>query len=944
MKYRLHLFTIAIAFIASILPLASQAATSVSATDCFVRTTVDSTHTVRMQTPSCTLVANNPDTEAEIITIHIENIDPDFVTVDNYDAEAGLTKTDTTLEFQITVAAGDSETIVIEPWHEYGDEFYFVALSDNQAKGTIDVNPVFETLISQINVINPVFYTNSGDLVQGSSNTDTMEQMYDAVLEALDESIAPMYPIAGNHDYGPGLNVFEDYFGVDDYSFDFANTHFTGISTAGSDSKGSVDQATFDWLDENLSSDEQEYSIAFFHHPLLRPDWANNSACCYVDTDNRDQLARVIDESAVDMAIVGHSQGYDFRYLTNDDINTITRGFYQLITGGAGGNLAQPDGKYHFTILRVSPDGIEHTVVNKNSFDTAVEYTDNTGSSTTATAEVTNSDTQDMPYVRLKFKLDSDYDSYIVYDQNGNYYDNLYYHTFDDYTVVYLEVDAPANSTMTYTAAPTTQLHSGRVNTIKYTGQVTYDDQPSSNDTALNITAVPGKKSSVISNIDWGGAQDNYRMQWVETPNNKKANTTYTIGDLPANRLFSVSVNDELYERVGTNGNGSLSFVYKKNKAVRNFDVQMLTDRRNETVATVPYSDGNPQVRIFNDSGNNLSNWFALTQVTGAYSITQADLDGDADNEIIVASGEGNGGLLAVYDQDGNELVSKSPYGEDYTGGISVYHADVTGNGKENLITVSLEGVPQMKLYKYTNAGKLKKLHAITPYKNYTGGIDVAVGDITGDSKADIAVTTKEYSGKKVKLYKITQSKRFHKVATKFLPASYSASAVGIGEFGSANRLRLIVLVTDVRGMEDALFVYKLSTKNKLKQQRRTWISEGFSDTVDIHVADVDNSYSDELVLFSSTNSWISLYNITKSGKAKLWLQEYPFGKSYSSGIGVGEIDSNNDWDSELVTSQLSDESRVRVWNYRSKKKELKQLFSWKGYGFGFSGGTQLAN
>lgn len=921
---------------------------TVTANGCFndLITTSTNTYHLRMQTPACTLTIEHTGSDVETPTFVIANLDPDFVTVDNYDTETGVIRADNTLQFSKTIQPGSTETITIEPWHEYGDDFYFVAISDNQARGTIDVNPVFETIIQELNVVNPVFYTNSGDLVQGSSNRDTMRQMFDAVIEALRSSNSPMYPIAGNHDYGPGLDVFSEYFGVDDYSFDFGNTRFTGVSTVGSESTGEVDDDTFTWLDSILGANEKTHSIVFFHHPLVRPEWSNNTYCCYLSDENRDELAGIVDSHHTDLTINGHSHGYDYRFVTNSDIPTVTNGFYQLITGGAGGEIAQPDGKHHFTIVHVTPDDIEHTVVYKTEFDTSIEYTNNSSTSTIATAEVRNEDEADLPYARLKFTLSNAFDRYVVYDNEGNYVDNVYYKQLDDYTVIYAEIVSTAGSDSIYTAQAATQIHTGLTNTIDDTGLVSYNTQPERVDTVVPLTVVPASGTTEITEVAWGDETTNYTHSWRETPSQNTLNTTYSISDLPADRLFEISVNDEIYNRVATDGNGELEFAYTSTTANREFSIHMLDTLYSDVIATAPYSHGNPQIRRFNNSGTNLTSWFALNSgVSGSYNVILADVTGDREHELIVSSGEDTGGTVAVYTKDGEKLAQAKPFGDTYSGGITVLHGDVNGDGVEELVFTANTGVATMKLYRYnTTNGKLKHLSTNKPFGvKYTGGLDITLGNMNASSAKEIAVVATDSTKAKLKVYKISTKNKFHTLVDKSIPAPYTYASLGIGEFSAAGAQQLLLYMTAVNATTDQVNLYSLNNAGRLKRKSKTSISRSIAGDVHVQLGDIDGNFQDDIIAYSPTDSTMEIYRVDGTYEMQHRTTVHPFGTSYHDGLDVTTIDADNNWDAEIVTSQLAEDSRVKVWNYRSQSKALHNTASWRGYATDFSGGTRLA-
>ncbi len=77
-----------------------------------------------------------------------------------------------------------------------------------------------------------------------------------------------------------------------------------------------------------------------------------------------------------------------------------------------------------------------------------------------------------------------------------------------------------------------------------------------------------------------------------------------------------------------------------------------------------------------------------------------------------------------------------APYGNTFQGGVRVATGDITGNGVDDIVTApGWSIVGQVRVY--TEAGFL--LTSFDPYgAKFKGGIQVAVGDVTGDGLGDI--------------------------------------------------------------------------------------------------------------------------------------------------------------------------------------------------------------
>jgi hypothetical protein len=108
------------------------------------------------------------------------------------------------------------------------------------------------------------------------------------------------------------------------------------------------------------------------------------------------------------------------------------------------------------------------------------------------------------------------------------------------------------------------------------------------------------------------------------------------------------------------------------------------------------------------------------------FSLTQT-------NDIITANGPGEPGLVTITSNTGVFMQGFYPFGSSYTNGIYVASADVTGDGQDDIIVGTGAGtVGVVKVYEYVNGG-LQLISTILPFgPNFTGGVTVAAGNVTG--------------------------------------------------------------------------------------------------------------------------------------------------------------------------------------------------------------------
>lgn len=93
-------------------------------------------------------------------------------------------------------------------------------------------------------------------------------------------------------------------------------------------------------------------------------------------------------------------------------------------------------------------------------------------------------------------------------------------------------------------------------------------------------------------------------------------------------------------------------------------------------IVVSPMSGAGPQVRIFSANGKLKSQFFAyLSSLRGSFSSFTADLDGDGKAEVVVAPGAGMGPQVRVFNQNGRVLSQYFSHHSKFRGGINIFAA-----------------------------------------------------------------------------------------------------------------------------------------------------------------------------------------------------------------------------------------------------------------------------
>src|SRR5262249_55611865 len=128
----------------------------------------------------------------------------------------------------------------------------------------------------------------------------------------------------------------------------------------------------------------------------------------------------------------------------------------------------------------------------------------------------------------------------------------------------------------------------------------------------------------------------------------------------------------------------------------------------------------------------------------GGIHVAAADVNNDSYADIITGVGAGGGPNVKIFDGasalavgQANQIASFYAYAAAFTGGVNVAAGDVDGDGYADIITGAGPGAgPHVRVFSGRTGQMIRNFYAYSPL--FTAGVNVAAGDVNGDGIADI--------------------------------------------------------------------------------------------------------------------------------------------------------------------------------------------------------------
>ena len=172
-------------------------------------------------------------------------------------------------------------------------------------------------------------------------------------------------------------------------------------------------------------------------------------------------------------------------------------------------------------------------------------------------------------------------------------------------------------------------------------------------------------------------------------------------------------------------------------------------------IVTAPGPGMPPLVRVFDGRDLSLINEFMAYDpkwLNGVF-VAVGDLNGNGRCEIITGADSGGTPHVRIFDgRTGKFLRDFMAYDRNFSGGVRVATGDVNGNGAVNIITAPGQGMPP--LVRVVDVRTLRPIGEFMAYDpKMNGGVWVTAADMTHDGRAEI-ITGADQGGPHVRIFR----------------------------------------------------------------------------------------------------------------------------------------------------------------------------------------------
>lgn len=303
-------------------------------------------------------------------------------------------------------------------------------------------------------------------------------------------------------------------------------------------------------------------------------------------------------------------------------------------------------------------------------------------------------------------------------------------------------------------------------------------------------------------------------------------------------------------------------------------------------------------------------------------NLAVGDLGKDGFAEVVIGGYSGSAPTVSVYRGDGSMISEWLVYDKKFTGGVNVALGDIDGDGVKEIITGAGEGGgAHIRIF----SGRGEAKNSFFAYdKNYNLGIKISAGDINNDGQDEILVTPGFGVTPEIKVFSGAGKLLNSFPVTDF--GSFSGVKAMCGDLGGDGFNEILVFGS--YGASSTVGVYR--TDGSLIKNINIDIGGGYSG-VNILPFDINNDKKDELIVATNFLGDNQIRVLAPDGS--IINQFAPVIDNYDRGynLGIGDIDA--DGEDEIIFAPQSSRERDMVGRLIDINVRLQKMFLYEdGY------------
>jgi len=189
----------------------------------------------------------------------------------------------------------------------------------------------------------------------------------------------------------------------------------------------------------------------------------------------------------------------------------------------------------------------------------------------------------------------------------------------------------------------------------------------------------------------------------------------------------------------------------------------------------------NPIVRFIDPANSRVYREFRpfATNDRNGVRVAVGDLNGDRKADVVVATSAPSNPLVRLFNDQGKFITQFNPYPTLKRTGVSLAMADVSGDGKDDLITIPDNATGQVRIYTYNATSKRFTLYTQFQVLSnlYRGGYSIAAKDLNLNGGAEIIVAPKVNSST-VYVYSVTNKTPRRLISFRAYPITFRTGLV----------------------------------------------------------------------------------------------------------------------------------------------------------------------